>query len=72
MKNAAMNLGVLVVVVALFFFIAFAFAASVYRYSNPKLTETELQIWAILHWYYWVGPLAGFGAGSWLIWWSRK
>jgi hypothetical protein len=72
MKQLAVNVGVLLVVVGLFFFVGFAIYASFYRYGNPKLTETELQIWAIMNWWRWLLPLGVFGGGCGLIYWSKK
>ncbi len=39
--------------------------ASFYRYDHPKLTETELHIWYLKHWYAWLVPMAvAFGGYS--------
>jgi hypothetical protein len=72
MKQTAANLGILLTVVSAFFFIGFAIYASVYRYGNPKLTETELQIWALMNWWRWVLPMAGLGGGYWLLYWAAR
>lgn len=72
MRQWAVNLGVLLIVVGLFFFLGFTFYASVYRYSNPKLTETELQIWALVNWWKWLAPLGVFGSGCGLLYWAGK
>ena len=72
MKQMAMNVGALLILLGIFFFVGFAIYAGFYRYGNPKLTETELHIWAILNWWRWLIPLAGLGVGWGLVYWAQK
>lgn len=72
MKQTAANIGVLLIMIGLLFFLWFMFSASLYKFGNPKLTQTELEIWTFMNWWRWIPPLAGVGGGGWLLHWASR
>lgn len=52
--------------------ICFAFVSIFYRYAHPKMTETELQLWALERWYAWLPPLVVAFGGYLLFITSRR
>lgn len=39
----------------------------IYRFQNPLLTETQLFLWSLEYWYFFLSPLALIGCGYWLL-----
>lgn len=66
------QLGVLFMILGLILLGAFAFALSVYRFNNEKLTETQLCLWSLQRWWGWVIPAALSFFGMWLMAKSEK
>ena len=44
-----------------------AIAQGVVRFENPKLTETELTLWALRRWWAWAPATAAVFGGCWLL-----
>lgn len=58
--------GMALVVFGGIFFALFIAASTIYRFSNPALTETQLALWALSRWWGWAVPLAMIGLGQWM------
>jgi len=54
MKGMKRRLGWGLFILGMLFLAAFIIALTVHRFRNDHLTETQLMIWCLKQWWYWV------------------
>lgn len=64
MKEA---LGWFLIIFGLIFMGLFVCALTIWRFSHPELTETQLTIWTFERWWFWLPGAAAAGIGLLLV-----